>query len=69
MATSWPPPIDIVHREGLPWTLAPIPRPWHRCRPWTTASYELIRVVERCACGATRFDRGRWFGRNTRRRP
>lgn len=54
------------HRDATPWHRAPIPRRWHRCRPWTigTGSYG---TVYRCACGALSNDAKHWIQRNERR--
>lgn len=44
-------PDSIQHRDGVPWCVAPKPRRFrHRHTAQTTSN-----VVERCACGATRF--------------
>jgi hypothetical protein len=57
--------IGVVHRDGLPWNEAPLPRRWHRCAPWTT-----LNGYWRCACGGWTHSRpGRvvWVDRNWRR--
>lgn len=57
----------IENREGVWWYKAPIPRRWHRCKPWTTGISN-HRVIYRCACGAIRVDPdGNWWERNSRR--
>lgn len=61
------PGFRIYHFGGVEWVDAPEPRRWHRCRPQTRAidGYDLI---DRCACGAIRYDVGRWIGRNSTRK-
>jgi hypothetical protein len=63
-------PVEVRHRNNLPWYDAPLPRRWHRCRPQTDGWLNLTRV-QRCACGAIRdVYRGRWscwVWKNTRR--
>jgi hypothetical protein len=60
-------PAGWAYRGGIPWNLAPLPRRWHRCRPWHTGY--LGQRIERCACGATRSDIANfWHGKNARRR-
>lgn len=57
----------IIHRDGVKWSDAPLPRRLHRCTAWTTA----VRLgVLRCACGAmTRAPfEDRWANRNARRK-
>jgi len=54
--------------DGIAWADAPLPYPWHHCRPqtrgWMGRGY-----VERCACGATRLSsRGPWIEKNQTRR-
>jgi hypothetical protein len=67
----------LMHRNGIPWWEAPLPRRLHRCTPWTTGSLEQLTiltipartaVVSRCACGAVRVAGDhRWQQRNERR--
>jgi hypothetical protein len=60
---------EISHLNGVPWHEAPLPRRWHFCEPQTQGWRSFFTLVERCACGAKRFDgRGRWKDRNSRRR-
>lgn len=58
--------VPTVHRDGIPWHQAPIPRWLHRCRVQTTGFTS--RAVDRCACGSIRIGWGPWLERNTRRR-
>ena len=67
--------IDIhrtEHVDGISWFDAPKPHRLHRCRPQSTA-YDILGlvIVERCACGAVRFDADTanrpWIERNSRR--
>lgn len=53
----------VRHRDGIPWYAAPKPRRrWHRHRAQTTSN-----VLERCACGATRFvDDPHWIEEHPR---
>jgi hypothetical protein len=62
---SW---IEMIHKDGVPWWDAPLPRRWHRCWPQTTGWVGMTRT-QRCACGAMRtgFDRG-WSFRNETRK-
>jgi hypothetical protein len=48
------------------WFDAPKPRRWHRCKPHTAAATRL-GFVQRCACGAARFDDCPWIERNSSR--
>lgn len=57
---------SVEHRGGVAWHKAPEPRRWHRCVAQTRA---VDGSVERCACGAMRFDGiPGWGFRNERRR-
>lgn len=60
----------LDHFGGVDWVDAPLPRRRHRCRPQSRGRFGLLgRLVERCACGATRLDgEAPWFERNSRRR-
>jgi len=50
------------------WCDAPRPHRWHHCRPQTVGLVRFGRV-ERCACGAIRYERFRgWMQRNSRRK-
>lgn len=62
--------MTVAHRDGVSWHLAPLPRRWHRCTPWSTATLSTGRCVQRCACGARRDpnDGGGWDTKNSRRR-
>jgi hypothetical protein len=56
---------DMTHLDGVPWWEAPTPRRRHAC--WTQTSGWLdLNQVERCACGATRWNGRSWFDRNQR---
>jgi hypothetical protein len=62
-------PLPVFHLEGVPWHEAPIPPHWHRCSAQTKGTINHFTEVERCACGAVRFDGyGRWIEKNQRRR-
>lgn len=60
--------LGIVHKVGVPWHTAPMPRRWHRCRAWSTGLGWKF-----CACGGKTLEghevRGRdvWIERNSRR--
>lgn len=60
--------VGITHVGGVSWGDAPIP-PWaHLCQPQTRGPVR-DGFIERCACGAARFDGyGVWIERNQRRR-
>lgn len=76
MATTWIRSFTsglnyVEDLNGVDWCEAPRPRRWHRCKPQTRGCFVRFQceVVERCACGATRFDgRGPWMERNSRRK-
>lgn len=58
--------MGIRHVDGKTWWHdAPIPKRWHRCRPWTTAF-----GTDRCACGGLRRHDcpPYWIYRNARRK-
>jgi hypothetical protein len=57
--------VEIEHLDGVAWHAAPIPRRWHWCRAQTSGWYGLSRI-ERCACGAIRYDGRAWMDRNAR---
>jgi hypothetical protein len=60
--------LGIVHRNGIPWFDAPLPRRWHRCTV-QTSGYIDGNLRERCACGAVRLGKDRpWIERNSRRK-
>lgn len=52
---------------GVNWADAPLPSRWHRCtaqtRGWIGLDY-----TERCACGASRHERGPWIRKNETRK-
>lgn len=65
-----------LHRDGVPWYKAPLPRRWHRCSAWTEGSTDGGATwVERCTCGALRYRLGPfgsarpWIERNSRAKP
>lgn len=66
--------VGTIHAvDDVWWYDAPLPRRWHRCRPWTTGTIEGDHLgptpIHRCACGAMRFgETGPWIHRNERRR-
>lgn len=57
--------LGIRHADGTTWwNKAPLPRYWHRCRPWTTSP-----EVHRCPCGGLRHVGDRfWIYRNSERK-
>lgn len=55
------------HRDGIPWSTAPLPRIWHLCRAQTRGWVNLRDFSQYCACGGTRIGDGRWENRNSRR--
>jgi hypothetical protein len=57
--------LGIVHRDGIPWYQAPLPRRFHRCEAQT---YGLRMGVLRCACGGIASTFGPWMEKNSRRR-
>lgn len=57
----------IEKRDGVDWIDAPLPRRWHRCRAQVRGLMHL-RMVYRCACGASSLDEQFWMERNSRRR-
>lgn len=57
----------VEHLDGVWWHEAPLPRRWHRCST-QTVGHAYGKLVERCACGAIRFDEGLWRDKNARRR-
>lgn len=59
--------IAELHTDDIKYTEAPLPRRWHRCKPWSV--YLLpTGMVDCCACGATRLRLGGWRKRNSRRK-
>ena len=57
------------HRWGIPWYLAPLPLPLHRCRKWSAGKpyTNTPTVIERCRCGAWRYEfTRRWYQKNCR---
>jgi hypothetical protein len=57
----------LDHQDGIPWHEAPLPRRWHRCKPWTVGATTTLGLVQRCACGAV-YVNGHWYNKNQRRR-
>lgn len=57
---------QMTHQDGIPWHDAKVPFRFHRCKPQTTARFR-FETVDRCACGATRFDGGPWINKNETR--
>lgn len=58
----------VEHRDGVPWSEAPLPRRRHRCTVWTSEWFGLSQVC-RCACGASIENIvQRWSGKNARRK-
>jgi hypothetical protein len=60
--------LGIVNTKGVFWYDAPLPRRWHRCKPWTN----IITIRKsHCACGAWSYYDGHhkkvWVGKNCRR--
>lgn len=63
--------LNATHVDGVWWYEAPLPWRWHRCRPHSaalTAYRGRVLDIDRCACGAMRFERGPWMDRNQRRK-
>ena len=60
--------LEVEHLNGVAWHDAPLPSRWHRCWPQTRAWMDYFTKVERCACGATRFDGRGWVGKNETRK-
>jgi hypothetical protein len=61
--------LGMTHVDGVAWHEAPLPRRWHRCKPQTSGRLSGGSLIERCACGAVRYDgHGVWIERNQRRR-
>lgn len=61
---------SMIHRDGVAWHDAPVPRRWHRCRAQTEAYDGGNReIVKRCPCGAItinkRGEKSYWMQRNT----
>ena len=57
-----------IHKDGVPYWKAPIPRRFHICRAQTVGKLG-EEWVWRCACGAIRNPRFKgWLGRNSRRK-
>jgi hypothetical protein len=73
-SSPWPPPspfqqfakvmIDGLNTDPYP---GPIPGRLHRCTPYLSGVDD-GRLVERCLCGAIRFDGRVWINRNSRRK-
>lgn len=57
----------ILHKGDVDWANAPPPRRWHRCRWQSLRAAPDEPLVERCACGARRYNRGKWEDKNERR--
>lgn len=57
---------SIRNVDGVGWWQAKVPPRWHRCKAQTTAMDKLDRI-ERCACGAIRWNGRAWIRRNERR--
>ena len=53
--------------DGVMWFEAKIPHWLHRCYAHTSGVVSLKRV-ERCACGAIRYEGSLWLDRNSRRK-
>lgn len=58
--------LEIEHKDNIPFWQAPVPRRWHKCSA-QTRGWSGLNFVERCACGAIRFE-GCWIERNSRRK-
>jgi hypothetical protein len=43
------------HRDGLPYTVAPLPPKAHQCAAQTCTLAKGLAHEDRCACGATRY--------------
>jgi len=53
--------------HGVFWHEAKIPSRFHRCYAHTSGIAG-FKIVERCACGAIRFDGSGWMEKNARRK-
>lgn len=53
--------------DGVYWHEAKMPSRWHRCYAHTSGIVS-FKMVERCACGAIRYDGSRWMEKNARRK-
>lgn len=53
--------------DGVFWYEAKMPRHWHRCYAHTSGVVG-FKMVERCACGAIRYDGSHWMEKNARRK-
>jgi hypothetical protein len=53
--------------NGVFWYEAAVPRRWHRCYAHTSGIVS-FKLVERCACGAIRYEGSRWMEKNARRK-
>lgn len=63
--------IELFHLHGVPWFEAQTPSRFHRCTAQTRA-WDVLTLIERCACGAIRLDSHGWIDRNqsrTRKKP
>ena len=57
--------VEIHHIDGVPWHEAKVPFWLHRCRA-QTYGWMSFQYIERCACGALRYDRRVWIRKNDR---
>jgi hypothetical protein len=60
--------LELHHKDGVPWYQAPAPPRRHTCWAQTDGWTNWVNRVERCACGAIRYDgaHGVWMERNSR---
>lgn len=63
------PTLGVENKDGIWWHQAPLPRRWHRCKPWTSGEM-FFEHFDRCACGSLRKGGpgNPWSRKNTRRR-
>lgn len=59
---------SIENKDGVTWSEAPLPKRFHKCRP-QSRGWIKFSFIERCACGAHRYDGcGSWMLKNSRRK-
>lgn len=66
-ADGWVADGTLEHLHGVPFHQATTPRRLHACRA-QTRGHVGDDLVERCACGASRRNKGPWLERNSARK-
>jgi len=66
-ADGWVADGVLEHLHGVPFHQAQLPRRVHVCRA-QTRGHVGGSLVERCACGGLRRDKGSWLERNSARK-